>query len=46
MAAKKLTAGKKLKEELVRLATELKTARYKEDRAEKFAELLNVIHRL
>jgi len=44
--AKKLTTGKKLKEELVRLATELKTARYKTDREAIFVELMNVIHRL
>jgi len=46
MATKTPTAGKKLKDELVRLATELKTARYKEDRETKFTELLNAIHRL
>lgn len=46
MAIKKTTAGKKLKEELIRLATELKTARYKEARETIFVELLSVIHRL
>jgi hypothetical protein len=46
MAAKKPTAGKKLKEELLRLATELKTARYKEAREAIYSELIGIIHRL
>ena len=46
MAAKKPTAGKKLKEELVRLATELKTARDKVTREALYTELIGIIHRL
>ena len=46
MAAKKPTTGKKLKEELLRLATELKTARDKEFREAIYSELIGIIHRL